>query len=134
MSNLLPILQSQAAPMSICSFCAKPGSCCTNFILTDLDGEYFTAWESTWVKDANARLAREGLPYHPKMDAELAKFTSPEGEIYVIPVFECAHLQDNGRCGIYESRPNVCRKFLPASGPLCIMTDIVGGNKSIERK
>jgi len=25
----------------------------------------------------------------------------------------CKNLQDDGRCGIYENRPNICREFPP---------------------
>lgn len=39
-----------------------------------------------------------------------------------IHVYECAHLQENGDCGIYESRPEVCRDYpygRPCGQPDC---------------
>lgn len=34
--------------------------------------------------------------------------------------WECTQLQPNGRCGIYENRPQLCRDFAPGEGPLCV--------------
>ena len=35
-------------------------------------------------------------------------------------VFSCDALQTDGRCGIYETRPKLCRDFKPGSDPLCV--------------
>jgi Fe-S-cluster containining protein len=49
------------------------------------------------------------------MLVSLGKFTKHPltGAKYSIPkeLFTCKHLQDNGDCGIYESRPNMCRDY-----------------------
>lgn len=33
-----------------------------------------------------------------------------EGTWYLLFESRCTHLQPNGRCGIYETRPHICRK------------------------
>lgn len=34
-----------------------------------------------------------------------------EGDWYLLIYSRCRYLQDNGRCGIYETRPQLCRNY-----------------------
>lgn len=34
-----------------------------------------------------------------------------EGSLYLIVHTQCKHLQDDNRCGIYETRPEICREY-----------------------
>ncbi len=34
-----------------------------------------------------------------------------EGQWYVSSAVECKHLTDQGACGIYETRPDICREY-----------------------
>lgn len=123
MDSLLPILQSQAAPMSLCSVCAKPGSCCSDFGLFASDGSLAaTFWKTSWREDAADFLAERGLPYTP--DRIASEHVADDGEIYVAVGYRCAHLLPNGLCGIYATRPDICRTFTPGTNKLCVMTDL----------
>ncbi len=34
-----------------------------------------------------------------------------EGDWYLMFRGECEHIEDDGRCGIYETRPQICRNY-----------------------
>jgi Fe-S-cluster containining protein len=34
-----------------------------------------------------------------------------DGDWYLLVNHDCQHLQDDNRCGIYEDRPKICRKY-----------------------
>jgi Fe-S-cluster containining protein len=48
----------------------------------------------------------EGLPFTPMEKGNVEWF------------FSCSKLTESGRCGIYEDRPEVCRKYI-ASTEIC---------------
>lgn len=64
------------------------------------------------------RLAAAGLPFDPLSPGMLHR--SPEGDPVLIWMFACRALTPTGRCGIYETRPAVCRTYEPASDGLCV--------------
>lgn len=58
--------------------------------------------------------------------AELLRVRSGQGEVTLVPGVRaivvpcaCAHLEASGRCGIYETRPQVCRLYVPG-GDACL--------------
>jgi Fe-S-cluster containining protein len=121
MSDLLPVLQSNAAPMSLCTICADPGHCCRGFELSS-KGERLTYWKSEWREKAQAYLVETGLPFVVvRIDGE---YKSDEGDEYVTVWYRCPEVTESGLCGIYETRPGLCRRFLPGSGDLCVMTNL----------
>ncbi len=116
---LLPVLREKGAPMTLCSICPTPGACCKGFVLShiptgkDESGRQpLLFWRSTWRKDAAAWLADRGLDFIPSKIAETYR-EEESGKPYVSVRFNCSHLTTGGRCGIYETRPNVCRQYLP---------------------
>jgi len=91
--------------MSLCNVCARPGYCCNGFRLTYKDGLY----KEPSLELANARMKREGKPF------------KAVGHFWNGAVkFSCPLLDENGRCGDYENRPETCRMFEPTSDNLCV--------------
>lgn len=64
------------------------------------------------------RLAAAGLPFDPLSPGMLHR--SPEGDPVLIWMFACRALTPTGRCGIYETRPAICRTYEAASDGLCV--------------
>jgi Fe-S-cluster containining protein len=118
-NTLLPILRENAPLMSLCSICPKPGACCSNFMLYG-DGASPTFWKDSWQEDAIADLEAKGLPFYPARIVQ--EFTSADGRVYVTVEYDCPELEDDGRCGIYADRPSLCRRYMPLSDQLCILT------------
>lgn len=100
--------------MTLCSICPKPGHCCKSFTLFTLDETEVTFW-----RDGFEEQAKEYAPFVPTIQAE---YVSKEtGEPYVSVRWSCPHLTGQGRCGIYETRPVICRRFLPGDkSQLCV--------------
>lgn len=65
-----------------------------------------------------SRLAEARLPFDPLAPGMLHR--SPDGEPVLIWMFACRKLGPDGRCGIYASRPAICRTYEPASDGLCV--------------
>lgn len=95
----------------LCESCIAPGSCCKQMHLTG------------GVADQGARL---GQPMSREKAEHLAMLN---GLHTFFPVghhhdgsweFACTALQLNGRCGIYEDRPQLCRTYAAGSDPLCV--------------
>jgi Fe-S-cluster containining protein len=101
--------------MSLCSICPEPGRCCKQFCLPSAP----PFWKSSWEEDAQAWLDKYELPYAPHSIG--STHTDEEsGEEYVAVWFGCPHVTEKGLCGIYQTRPDTCRTFLPGSDSLCV--------------
>lgn len=96
--------------MSPCDTCPRPGSCCKGFILSPLFSP------ANWEHDAPIRLEDNGLKFFRIVEAVRAP-----GDGMVAVRCECELVDDNGRCGNYEGRPELCRSFEPMSDPLCCL-------------
>lgn len=119
--NLLPILTSDAPQMSLCGLCPIPGACCKGFQLSalDEDGERQlpTFWVDSWIADASKWVQDRGLDFTPARPEEIR--TAADGRKYCTVLFDCSHVTNNGRCSIYDARPDLCRKYRPLSDDLC---------------
>ena len=104
--------------MSICDSCRDPGACCREFMLS----RKFRP--GTPIEEV-AKLTREGsdgwerLPFVPLHEVGQDPEKKDEDE-YVNWTFNCPKLGKDGRCTIYESRPEVCRNYEPKSTILCV--------------
>ena len=112
-------MTGHAGEGSLCDRCYAPGACCRNMMLYAIDGvELF----QRAGEDARAllpeRLAQAGLPFEPL--APGLRHRSPEGDPVLIWMFRCRSLGPDGRCGIYERRPAICRNYVERSDPLCV--------------
>lgn len=93
--------------MSLCDVCMSPGACCKRLVLSHVgtgDGLGPMSREK-----AEHYVMGKGLPFQPGFQRE-------DG----IWVWWCPELKPDGRCGIYEDRPQLCRDFAPGSDALCV--------------
>lgn len=89
-----------------CSECKKPGICCKQFILKDSIPWAYTAIET------KAKVIKR------LKDCNLSYF-KPIRKGKRFWVFKCTKVK-NGKCAIYDSRPNLCRKYRAGTGTLCV--------------
>lgn len=119
MSAALPAL-----PM--CECCPEPGRCCRNFYLSTASGGGAFGYRMKEMGTAIHMLveaAKQFLPFIPT--EQLVEIETPDNpmgarEPFVVWTFNCPELRADGRCAIYEHRPQVCRDFAPGSSPLCV--------------
>lgn len=99
--------------MSLCDTCSDPGSCCRGFRLHN-KGDEHTFWNDAqrdeWLKQFD-------LPF---IAIETFAFKTDEDKDYYAYKFGCSALTNMGRCGIYETRPDICRNYKEASDPMCV--------------
>jgi len=96
--------------MSLCDRCMAPGACCRKFWLNvEVPNERGPAAFLAELRDPDGRR----YPFVPYDIGE-----SRDG--HTLYRWNCPKLGVNGRCTIYEDRPNVCRIFEPLSAGLCV--------------
>ena len=103
--------------MSACDTCSKPGACCRGFGLQD-HTYYRTPLE------ALVKMVEFGLPFLPvdnRYEEYLAAIPEKERDFVRPFSFNCPMLGHDGRCTIYDHRPELCKKYEPLSDPLCVM-------------
>lgn len=118
------ILHSDSPSMHLCDICPKPGKCCSNFTLfggSFGDGHFPI---ETWKEDAEKALSAVGISHFYPVHAD-----PPYGDGMVRVEFSCSNLLD-GRCSIYDSRPDVCRKYVPSKDALCVFGKEIRVNPS----
>lgn len=106
--------------MSLCDTCKDPGACCRRLSLFKMDGEAVTYWADQGVDGIREQVRELGLPFEP-----LEKFEGPwidqeSGRPYETWALTCPKLGPDGRCTIYEDRPDLCRRYEAASDGLCV--------------
>lgn len=89
----------------------SPGHCCKSLFLSGHmpgpAGEMFQ--DPMSFERAEHHAMRAGLPFRPLAQDDLGRWR-----------WTCTQLLPNGRCGIYEDRPEVCRRYRPGEDPLCV--------------
>lgn len=103
--------------MSLCDKCFSPGACCKDIGLSR-EGQAPTFWKDSLEKDVKKFLQDEDLPF--ELQGVTEEFKDEQGDAYVTANFSCPKLGDDGRCTIYENRPDTCRNYEPASDRLCV--------------
>jgi uncharacterized protein len=94
----VPKLRRQDLPPGevLCAYCTA--KCCRYFALPIDTPENFSEWEFVrWY------LLHEG-----------ATVFREDGQWYLLVHAVCKHLQSDLRCGIYETRPQICRDYSTA--------------------
>lgn len=101
--------------MSICDTCKDPGACCRGLQVSHLFDEKDTRKEVLeWLKANELEMLD---PMRP------AVYYATWGSSKVVKKkwsFSCKALGEDGRCTIYENRPEMCREYAPQSDPLCV--------------
>lgn len=102
------------AGMSACDRCFQPGACCKGFHLTGVSG-----WMDEGRDVVEARARESLLPFHAVAPATV--YNDPEsGKDYQTWTWNCPKVSADGRCTIYDTRPDLCRNYAPASDGLCV--------------
>lgn len=84
-----------------------PGACCRMMHLTGSEDRISIGPMSR--ERAEHMALRFALPFIPALQLESGEW-----------LWACTQLQADGRCGIYESRPELCRNYVEGSDPLCV--------------
>ncbi len=111
MKSIVP--HSDTPQMMLCTICPKPGFCCTGLVLSNVSG---TLWfkKDSWKIEAKKFLESCGLEMF-----EPYGVVGESASGMVAPSFRFNKLTSEGRCGIYSSRPQLCRDYEPMSDHLC---------------
>jgi Fe-S-cluster containining protein len=83
-----------------------------------VNGEELTFWADTAINEAQSELDARGMPF--SIHGLAGKWATDDGRDYVAFSYSCKFLLPSGRCGTYETRPNICRVFEPGESPLCV--------------
>ncbi len=102
--------------MSLCDHCYSPGTCCKSLTLSGgPDSEDRAAMESgrPTYSDALNFARKNGLPFTPLVPEQV----QPGWWFWR---YSCPKVTPDGRCSIYDVRPQLCRDFEPESDGLCV--------------
>lgn len=121
--RVIPIIAHAAWEAAICARCIEPGHCCKRFHLSTGKAadpnfwEPFTCWDHL-----EARHSVE----HFKPVERIGQWTAEDGleggRTYSAWAWSCTALGADGRCTIYNDRPDLCRRYEPLTDHLCVMT------------
>lgn len=97
--------------MSLCDTCMSPGACCKKLYLSGgrPDARGNRIGEAHSYETAEHLALLNGTVFRPSVQL-------PDGRWN----YTCHFLQPDGRCGDYENRPDLCRRYLPGDDPLCV--------------
>lgn len=109
--------------MSMCDRCFMPGACCKRMRISSRheDGAFYpvVVWDDAPPGKAREAARDMGLPFQPIEKSET--WTDEEsGRTYSTWDYKCPKLGADGRCTIYEDRPQLCRSYAPRSDQLCV--------------
>ena len=94
----------------LCEVCLDPGACCKKIFLSGRNPETGERMEQPMSFEKAEHMAMgAGLPFYPSEQR-------PDGTWN----WTCTQILSNGRCGIYESRPQLCKDYAAGSSPLCV--------------
>jgi Fe-S-cluster containining protein len=94
--------------MNACAACPDKGRCCREFYISK-DGIGIL---SDSLESVSEYVAKElELPFTPLYNINEFGW-----------VFKCDWLREDGRCGDYEHRPELCRLYHAGSSLLCLMS------------
>jgi Fe-S-cluster containining protein len=83
--------------------------------------EPFRYHEDNWRAEALAEMEQMGLPFLPlEIDDDELDFDDELGQAIVAVAMSCPKLGPTGLCTIYETRPQLCRDYVPESDELCV--------------
>lgn len=110
---------SQSTPAS-CDKCPQPGVCCKDFVLSGggLRSNFRTD-SPNWQEAAEAQVAAIGLPFKPLRLSH--KRHGDDGHEYGSARYFCPLVTEDGRCGNYANRPQLCQAYAPGTDAMCAM-------------
>lgn len=116
--------------MSTCDSCRDPGHCCRSFRVDRHFKPETTRAEVTehlrnGTDDFSEGTTYEVLPFDPQIrNGGFYAWPNEEVPHSVMWTFSCPKLGADGRCTIYDTRPELCQTFEPKSVALCIEYDV----------
>jgi len=117
-ARVIKILGYDDWERAICQRCIEPGRCCTRFNLSNEAGEPRTCW------DDERPTPSDGHPFEPiERWGQWTVEGGPDvGRTYSAWLWRCTALDTaTGRCGIYDTRPELCKRYEPLEDHLCVM-------------
>jgi Fe-S-cluster containining protein len=97
--------------------CEHIGACCKSFVLWDRG----MPWPETQdAIEAQAEIDKRGLPFELQAHGSTVYVDTNELTGKHVWYLTCKALMEDGLCGIYEHRPDLCNGFRPGADPLCI--------------
>lgn len=119
---------------SLCGTCRDPGACCRSI---QIPREFLPGTTRKEVerhlKDGTTNIPGQvlnlsdprPLPFTPLREATcIGPETGYSKEITSVKwVYTCPMVTDEGRCSIYENRPEICKLYEPGSDPMCVHHD-----------
>lgn len=105
--------------MSLCDTCHSPGNCCKkmwlrgglNGVLGDPEATDLDIVDE--LDRIRADIFGDGVDW-------VFPFILFGRDDLGYPQYMCPELGDDGRCKVYDKRPDVCRNYEPASDRLCV--------------
>ncbi len=94
MAKKIPVIAEAMTPENKCSFCTE-STCCT----------YFTQQIDT------PRKKSEFVHMLWQISHRNVQFYKDEDGWFLLVNNPCVHLLEDGGCGIYDSRPDICREY-----------------------
>lgn len=99
--------------------CERIGSCCKSMVLwTNHRSQTFPV--SRDIHTARTEITGMGFPFEITAEATTMDPDSGQPTGNLCWVLGCKALMDDGLCGIYDNRPEVCSTFRAGKDPLCI--------------
>lgn len=105
--------------MSLCDTCKSPGACCKRISLSVVEtGLEIYVWLDMPIEEQIAHRMGGFNGFSPQSIKE--QWDDPSGRPYGSVYLQCDNLLPDGRCSIYDARPDLCRDYVPGSDKLCV--------------
>lgn len=98
-----------------CDRCAAPGMCCKAFFLS----MSFPVGSLPASVSAVVEQNMGPHPFTPLRRITLREGYNPDADVEHW-LFGCSALQPDGRCGVYDKRPQLCRDYTAGQDPMCV--------------
>jgi Fe-S-cluster containining protein len=111
--------------MTLCDRCVDPGMCCKDIRLSYNHPGITKLEVMAWLASVHCEEFNIGLPFIPDIRS-LNPLFRVDHDVPLCPIemtwtYQCINLTEDGRCGDYENRPQLCRDHKPGHHQPCIM-------------
>ncbi len=103
--------------MSLCDTCHSPGNCCKSMWLR---GGLNNVLGSADATDLEIVDELDYIRSYYCDEDHTFPFILFGRDEFGNPKYMCPELGNDGRCKVYDKRPDVCRNYEPASDSLCV--------------
>lgn len=117
-----PVVDAADPPKTLCDICHDPGSCCSGFTLnlTYLPRGIPSAEATERMREKTKDRAHGPYPFVAIAPHRAGSDDAGhDGELWT---WGCPKVTSDGRCSIYETRPEPCRNYEAGTTGLCTMT------------